>query len=129
MTRRLLLRALAGLTAVGASARKLVGKTTNPHAYTISKAEGFPESMKVGDRIILKIAPIDQPPRSMAYLHVEECEGMVNSYVQPLTGMPEQHLFIAHRECKVTGLHIVSDGVTVPVLWEKRPAPCEAGPA
>ncbi len=119
MTRRLLLQALAGLAAVGASARKALA-WTNPYAYTISKAEGFPESMKVGDRIILKIMPIDQPPRSIAFLHVEMPGGITESHVHPLNGMPEQHLFIAPSECKITGLHVTSDKVTVPVIWEKR---------
>ncbi len=116
MTRRLLLQALAGLTAVGASARKLVAGPVP--TYVISKAEGLPVPLKVLDRIILNTTGKYQHGAHVV-LHVEN-GGVTGSYMQPWTGLPNQHLFVADREYSVTGLHIATESDPVQVVWEKK---------
>ncbi len=125
MTRRLLLQAFAGLTAVGASARKLMaggGKVASSDFVAIpvkdgwsiaSAVHGGPLKLSAGDRISVNFVGSTVFPKFTVELEDQNyTRGFEN--VQP-----DQPFFIAPREMVIRDLNIYCSGKPVLAHWRR----------
>lgn len=124
LTRKAFIAALLGLPMVARAANLFRRKPTE--VFTISCAEDLPVKLGVGDKLSVSFAaaPSRAEPQVSFIVEHEYDEGRTTKtgWIMPLiVGVPEQHLFIAPRECMITDIRIAAANGE-PIRWKRTPS-------